>query len=55
MQTQAAEAARADAPTRSNDDWSTADDDTLVRGILKRNEHACLELLYRIEALTKQL
>jgi hypothetical protein len=55
MQTQAADAARANAPAhRSKDYWTLVDDDTLLRGILKKNDGARLELLYRIDALTTE-
>ncbi|HXF35166.1 MAG TPA: hypothetical protein VN603_11400 [Candidatus Acidoferrales bacterium] len=54
MHTQAAEAARADAPACPKIDWSHADDDTLVRGLLKKDDFAGLELLYRIDALTTE-
>src|SRR5438876_824918 len=54
MQGQAAQAARASAPVRSEIDWSKADDDTLVRGLLKRRDFAWLAFLGRVDEIVKE-
>jgi hypothetical protein len=54
MQTQAAQAAHADARAHSEIDWPNADDETLVRGMLKKDDFAWLEFLGRIDLLVTE-
>jgi hypothetical protein len=54
MQRAAARAQRATKPIRALSDWTHADDDTLVAGLLARNEYAQLEFLDRFEVLIEE-
>jgi hypothetical protein len=54
MQTQAAQAAPAYARAHSEINWSTADDDTLIRGMLEKDDFAWLEFLGRIDRLVNE-
>jgi hypothetical protein len=54
MQTQAAQAAHADVRAHSEHDWSNADDETLISGMLKKDDFAWLEFLGRIDRLTTE-
>src|SRR4051794_27919295 len=51
MQEQAANAARTDAPARSEIDWSFADEDTLIRGMIRDEDAAWLEFMSRFDLL----
>jgi hypothetical protein len=51
MQEQAANAARADAPARPEIDWSFADEDTLIRGMIRDEDAAWLEFMSRFDLL----
>jgi hypothetical protein len=51
MQEQAANAARTDAPARPEIDWSFADEDTLIRGMIRKEDPAWLEFMKRFDLL----
>ena len=51
MQEQAAKAARTDAPARPEFNWSFTDEDTLIRGMIKKEDGAWLEFMCRFDSL----
>ena len=51
MQEQAANAARDGASARSRNYWAFADEDTLVRGMLRKQNAAWLEFMSRFDSL----
>ena len=51
MQEQAAKAARTDAPACPEFNWKFADEDTLIRGMIKKEDGAWLEFMGRFDLL----